>query len=204
MPRKQPKKTTTRGRGRPKAGQAPIRPEDHAELAEMWLTGHGYTEMAGRFGVHTSTIEHHINQTVRPAFKTDLAERLGEEIAKVEVLERVAWKCFRASQEPESRRQVKRQLAEAAKDAGADMQIVEMVSHEITRTGNAAYLQVIQWCREWFAKVGGWYQARDEGPAGTRVEVLPVVLIEVTTQEQAQQVLGFEEWQRRSMKVREN
>ena len=187
--------------GRPASDEErPIKPEDLPELTEMWLTGHTLTEMAARYGCHLSTVAHHIAKKVKPALRAEIADRLAVEVAKVDALERVAWRCFRLSQQPETRRAVKRALL----DGGADPTITEVVTSEITRTGNVGYLQIVQWCRDWFARVGGWYQSRDEGKAASKTEVLPVVLVRINTREEAKQAMSWQEVRERTARDLDN
>jgi predicted transcriptional regulator len=149
-PKKSPAK---RGAGKPRPSERPVTPEKLEQIADMFLEGTPITRIAEAIGVTRQTIQYHLDATIRPIWQEKMRSTLADDLAKVGHIERIAWERFHVSQQPETRRQVKKALV----DEGADPQVVEKVITKITKTGEVAWLQVAQWCIEHRAKVHGHY-----------------------------------------------
>jgi len=149
-----PKKAPApRGAGKPRPSERPVTPEKLEAIADMFLEGVPISRIAERIGVRRQTIQYHLDASIRPLWQESMRSTLADDLAKVGHLERIAWDRFRASQQPETRRQIKKALL----DEGADPQTIEKVITKITKTGEVAWLQVVQWCIEHRARVHGHY-----------------------------------------------
>ncbi len=180
--------------GRPK-GKAAMGPEELEKLSRLYLRGFSLTNLAKIFGVSDTTISHHLDQ-FRVRWRDSQKGLLEEELAKVRELERVAWECFELSKEPEIRRVVKRttnaKLKNELKRKGADAELVEQSITRTTRIGSTAYLQIIQWCIEYRAKVMGYF--RDQG--SEMGDLAPkVVFVEIEDREEVEQFTTMERLQ---------
>jgi DNA-binding transcriptional ArsR family regulator len=156
MPKKRPSKPKTpakRRPGKPKKSERVVSPAVLEEIGDLFLEGVPISQIAKRFEVDPSTIRHHLDTSIRPVWQESMRATLADDLAKVGHIERIAWERFHASQQPETRRQIKRALVEE----GADPQIVEKVVTKITKTGEVAWIHVLQWCIEHRARVHGHY-----------------------------------------------
>ena len=128
--------------GRPPRDQRPVTPRVIEGFADMWLSGRTLRQIAAEFGVTRNTVAHHLDRSVRPLWRRRMEDRLSEEIAKIDYLERIAWQKFHQSEHPATKRQMKKALTEG----GANLEVVEKVMTTIKRTGEAVWLHVVQWC----------------------------------------------------------
>lgn len=147
-----------RSRGHPRAGQSPITPEVLEQIAELHLRCRSNREIANTVGVHYLTVGKHIRESVRPAWREAMVADLSTELAKVKHLEKVAWECFYGHEPAETRREVEESLMNATSKTPAAMAMTRRVLRTITRPGAVAYLDVVQWCIDYRAKVAGHYR----------------------------------------------
>jgi IS30 family transposase len=146
--RKRPKK-----RGKKRQPSRKVTPEVRDKIEEALLKGRPLREIARNLGLAESTIRYHQEHTIEPAWRERSEERRHAEIAKVDLLERIAWERFEKSTRPETRRQIKQAMI----DEGADPQIIERVLTTTTRVGEACWVSVIEWCIDWRARLHGGY-----------------------------------------------
>lgn len=178
-------------RGRAKRLRKVVTPEIREQIGRRFLEGQSLRQIGAALGLAAQTVDYWIQRELKPLWKADLADLADQEMGRVRHLQRVAWERFAASQQPRTREQLREQLAEG----GVDLKLIERVKTSSSTPGEACWLEVIQWCHDWLARVGGLYQRQEE----RRTEApLPVVLIEIETHEQGQRVLAYEDWQRRA------
>lgn len=144
------KERVKRGAGRPRAVARAIDPDEIQRIADWRLQGCSLSEIALRLGVHRSTVQHHL-KAIGHEWQVGHNVDRAEQLAKVNLMERVAWERFEQSMKPQTRKQLKFDLAKDLKaknvDAAEARRLVEEVVTRTTRTGEPAWLGVIQWCR---------------------------------------------------------
>lgn len=150
-------KTSKRKPGRQKGHAAVVTPEVRNQIEEMRLKALSPWKIGERLGLAEGTIRYQLETYIYPLWREKRIENLGDEIAKVEAIEAVAWERFEKSQEPQTKEQIEKALAEEGADPDTAMQIVKEVSTITQRVGEVSWLSVIQWCIEWRSKVGGYY-----------------------------------------------
>ncbi len=159
------KERVKRGAGRPRAVARAIDPDEIQRIADWRLQGCSLSEIALRLGVHRSTVQHHL-KAIGHEWQVGHNVDRAEQLAKVNLMERVAWERFEQSMKPQTRKQLKFDLAKDLKaknvDAAEARRLVEEVVTRTTRTGEPAWLGVIQWCAEYRAKVFGWYASQKQ------------------------------------------
>ena len=136
------RKPTKRRPGRPARDERPIGPDEIERIADLWLCGRSLRRIAEEFGVDPKTISHHLEKHIRPVWRSRMGDRLCEEIAKIDHVERIAWQKFHESESPQTRDRVKSALSEG----GADLEVVEQVFTSVKRTGEPVWLNIVQWC----------------------------------------------------------
>lgn len=194
--------------GRPRRGKA-VTPEMQEQIARMYLRGSSSQAIAGVLGISRHTVEYHLEHNIRPVWRETLKGALEVELAKVAELERVAWLCFEDSRRPTRTLTIKRERGEKAKDCdpktpsgkkkllaqlGADMRVVEMALTKVTRSGTPAWLQIIQWCVEFRAKVFGYFQQQNTAEMSDDAPV--VQFVEVETREEVEAFINYERFQK--------
>ena len=146
-------KTTTRKVGRPKSGEQPVTPAVLRRIGILWIEGWSKWEIAKEIGVNESTVRHHLNNTICPNWHEDMRSRLAEDLAKVAHVERTAWERFHAATPGETQEVVEKALL----DGGSKPRIVKQAVKTVTKTGEVAWIQVIQWCLEFRARIHAHY-----------------------------------------------
>lgn len=141
--------------GRPTARERVIGPAEIIKIAEWHIQHIPLTEIAERLGVDEATVRHHIRQTIRPQWEQATRRPMGEELARVDLLEKTAWECFHKSTQPATKQKMKEILAEAGDDEAGDL--IERVVETTFRDGDTAWHAVIQWCIDYRTKVAGFY-----------------------------------------------
>jgi DNA-binding transcriptional ArsR family regulator len=147
------KATTTRRAGRPKRSERAIGPKQLDTIASMYLQHATISEIAAALKVAHSTVRHHLDTHVKPTWAAEARKDLHAELARVALIEKTAWERFHASQKPQTKRQIRKELA----DAGGDEKIIEKILTRTTRTGEVAWIQVVQWCLEFRARIFGHF-----------------------------------------------
>ena len=151
-------KPARRTAGRPKRAARPIGPAELGQISRMWLAGHTLEDIGIAIGVSRQAIGHHLDATIRPLWRKEVCDPLGQELAKINLLERTAWKRFNSDAPCETTEQIKKGLAAE----GAEESIVERVITTIRRPGQKAWLEVVQWCIEQRCKLAGHYTVKPE------------------------------------------
>jgi hypothetical protein len=126
-----------------------------AEIERLYLQGKPVNAIAVQFGVYKRAIQQHIERHARPRWMERMASTADEEFAKVDLLYRIAWERFQESQKPQQTITVEQQAIKS----GADPQVVKRSLTRASKTGEVCWLQVVQWCLDYKAKVNGTYAA---------------------------------------------
>lgn len=146
------KSPSSRRVGRPKRGREAITPEQIEEIGRLWLQGVRLSEIALKFEVDRTTIRHYLDNHLRPAWQESVRADLAADLARVRLLESVAWSRFESSAPAETVEQIERGLV-AGK---GKLRIIKRALRSITKTGDAAWLDVIKWCLEYRMRVHGY------------------------------------------------
>ncbi len=143
--------------GRPRHDEVAITPEKLQAMAEMYLRGQTLNAIARALGVNPGTVKDHLERHLRPMWVQEQVVRAEEELAKVSVVERVAWEKFTASSEPVTREMVREELTKTGKVA---KKTIEMVRTK--RTGEVVWLDIVKWAIEFRCKLTGLMIDRHE------------------------------------------
>jgi hypothetical protein len=122
-------------------------------MADLWLQGVGESKIAERLGISRATVRYHLDRTIFPLWQNTMRSKLKEDLAKVALIERTAWERFHSAEPGETREHVEKALLEG----GRKPRIVKQAVSKVTRTGEIAWIQVVQWCLEFRARVHGHY-----------------------------------------------
>lgn len=139
--------------GKPRQSERPITPEALEKIEAMALEGRPQREIADACGVATSTIQHHLEHTIRPRWHSVCKGRLEQEIALIDRIQMIAWERFHRSTQP----QTKRRIEKALQKGGAAPRVVKRVLEKTTLTGEACWIDLVKWCVEQRAKIFGHY-----------------------------------------------
>ncbi len=150
------KKQPRRRPGRPKRGQEIITPAVLERIAELWLEGVSPRKIGEAVGADRMSVLHHLERSIRPLWHEQMRSMLDVDLAKVALLEKVAWERFHAKAPAESIEQIEKTLT-AGKSGRSRLKITKQAVRSITRTGDSAWLQVIQWCLDFRARIHGHY-----------------------------------------------
>ena len=171
--------------GRQKKLVRVISPQDLLLINRMFLRNVPVRQIAQTFGCHHSTIQHHIETTIRPIWREVAGADKETQIAKINHLEMVAWEQFDRDAPAETSEQIKTGLIEGASGKRARMGIIERAIKTIKRQGQKAWLDVVQWCIAEKNRIEGHYRSADEFGDGELPQIVP---IEVTTREDVAQL----------------
>ncbi len=138
----------------------------------MALKGIPNIQIAEAVGIDESTVRHHLDSTIRPQWREDSRSRLYEDLAKVALMERTAWERFESDAPAETIEQVEKGLRESGRSKRVGLRIIKQATRSVKRPGETAWLQVIQWCSEFRAKIHAHYApARHHVDAGGEMRV---------------------------------
>ncbi len=147
------KPKSTRSRGYHKPGTRPVTPEVLQRIGRMWLQGRNNCEIAKEIGIDESTVRYHLQNNILPLWQEDMRSRLAEDLAKVALLERTAWERYDSSVPSEPHELIEKALLEG----GSKPRIVKQAVRKITKTGDTAWLQIVQWCIDFRARIHAHY-----------------------------------------------
>ena len=202
-PKKRPAKKSVAKRksGRPAKKDRPITPEILEQIGQRFFTGHSAREIAEKIGVDESTIRHHLEKTLKPMWRDRIKDTVGEVLAEIEAIKRIAWQHFRSEKPCETRESIEEALIDP-KNNGTKrkrgrpkkptINIIKRVVSTVTKTGNLGWLQVIQWCITERSKILGFYN-RDNSAQDT-APLIPTILVEIKNREEAQHVLTYRQF----------
>jgi len=139
--------------GRPKRKEAVVTPEMLEEIGYFWLQQVSEGKIAERFGISRATVRYHIERTIRPLWHDRMRARLAEDLAKVALIERTAWERFESAEPGETWETIEKALL----DGGRKSRLVRQAVSKVTKTGDVAWLQVVQWCLDYRARVHAHY-----------------------------------------------
>lgn len=188
------KKRPGRKPGRRERSRGPIGPKQQQEIAELWLQCWSYEEIADKLRIAKQTVQHHIAHNIRPQWRVDLTDRFELEAAKIDHLERIAWRHFELSKRPERHKQIEDAINRETKLPEPTLKRLRKV---IRRNADPNWLDVVRYCRDWWMRVGGYAQA---DPLGDRkAEQPPPIILEVLvkTREEAKQMMDAQDFFKR-------
>jgi hypothetical protein len=142
-----------------------VTPEVLSEIGRKWLQGRATVAIAKEVGVSESTIRYHIQTHLKPQWHEEMRSTLDIDLAKVSLIEKIAWERFYSAAPGETAEQIEKALTED-KRGRCRLRIVKQAVKSITRTGDAAWLQIIQWCLDFRAKIHAHY-----APTRTHVDI---------------------------------
>ncbi len=164
LPTEQPKRKA----GRPQ--KRLVTPEMVERIARLWFQGWTHREIGRAVGgISGATVEYHLDKTIKPMWAAGAALDVQTELAKVAYLERIAWQKFWQSSNPEIRKKIakrachsrdKQPVKDELEAAGVPLELIERSVTKITKVGEPAWLEIVKWCCDYRAKIGGLYAAQ--------------------------------------------
>lgn len=150
---------TRRQAGRPLGGEEIVTPEVLERIGDLYLRGGTLRNIAEAVDVSKRTIEHHLEHSIKPLWQSELIVNAREQLARVEYLYRIAWERFESS---------------STKNPQDELAMVPFMGifDKLKRHGEVQWLDVVKWCIDYTAKIGGLYAAkrvRLESSGGLRV-----------------------------------
>jgi transposase len=153
--------------GRPKKSERPVTPELVQEMGSLYLRGKSERQIGQIFGLAQSTVQHHLNHTIKPLWRNAVQFEASIEIARAEEVIRLAFEGFDRSL-IESTKSRERFSLEAQKSkirkkapkraSGRPAQrLVERTLETIQRDGDKGWLELVHLMMDFKAKVKGGY-----------------------------------------------
>lgn len=139
-----------------------------------------------------------------------IKDSVGEVIAEIEAIKRIAWQHFRSEAPAETRETIEEALLDPKNNKSQrkrgrpkkpTINIIKRVVSTVKKPGNLGWLQVIQWCITERNKILGFYNRDDS--AGDTAPLVRTILVEVKNREEAQQVLDFRTFQQAARRISE-
>ena len=154
-----------RSPGHPKPSQPVVTPDVIERIGDGILAGKSNRAIAKGCGIDEKTVRNVLANILRPQWEQEAQAERAVQMAKINRLEAFAWDRLQASTEPQTRKQITRQITEAlggqdgegGEDKAAAGEIVKRVLTKIKRTGEPCWSAVIQWCADYRARVFGYY-----------------------------------------------
>lgn len=125
------------------------------EIERLYLQNQTISAIAKKLNLSRMTVGRFVEKELQPKFRK-YAGSIEIEMHKVDLLERIAWERFNESQSPQTRETIEKE----AVAAGARLKTVRNVYQKVTRTGEATWLNIVQWCIDYRAKIRGDYAAQ--------------------------------------------
>ena len=157
--------TSSRKQGRPKASEKAVTPQVLQEISRRWLQGRSVWSIAVELGFDESTVRYHLNTNLRPLWHEEMRSMLDVDLAKVTMIETIAWERFYSTVPGETVEQIEKALTEDKRGRGR-LKIVKQAVRSVTKTGEAGWLQIIQWCVDFRARIHAHY-----APTRTHVDI---------------------------------
>ncbi len=144
------KKKSKRAPGRPKPASR-ISPEEISVMANMFLRGASYSQIAEHIGCHKSTVQKHIKESAMPAWREAMQRDLAVDLAELSEIEQIAWqeleKCWETGEVTET---VKQTLGSRGK-----LKIAERLCRTIRGRGALGWAELIKSMIEFRCRVRG-------------------------------------------------
>lgn len=126
-------------------------------VAQLYLQGYTQGEIAAKEGVTQATICNDLKHIRKEWLASSLRafdELKGEELARIDELERVAWDAWRRSQEAEKSQSTKTEVNKGAKgESGVSKAVKQEMA--TTRVGSPKFLDIVFRCIEARVKILG-------------------------------------------------
>jgi hypothetical protein len=147
------KQKSARKPGRPRRGHEVVTPCMIEQIAELWLQQVSETKIAAEMEIDRKTVHYHLESTIWPLWRENMRSKLAVDLAKVGLIEKVAWARFDSLEPAETHEVIEQSLLEN----GTEPQTVKNIIRRVTRNGEVSWLHVIQWCLEFRAKIHGHF-----------------------------------------------
>ena len=89
----QPNKPKRR-RGRPPKRERPVTPEVLEEIGRLYLRGKSERQIGQIFGLALSSVQHHLNHTIKPLWRNRVQWDASAELERAEEVIRLAFKGY--------------------------------------------------------------------------------------------------------------
>jgi hypothetical protein len=159
-----------RGPGKPRHSERPVTPEVLDKISELWLQGKSSRVIGQFIGLSDSTVDHHLNATIKPTWRKAIASDARIEEARADLIIKMAFEgCERSLRDrgEERQKQVQRRkpaekaagkrLKAAAKGNERLEHLVEKTLIRAARDGEIGWLQLVLDAMDFKAKVAGLY-----------------------------------------------
>lgn len=121
-------------------------------MAQCLLQGMSQRQTAKKCGIDESTVRYHLENTLQPRWRQSRQGAFDTNIAKIDMIERIAWERFYANEPGETARQIEKALTKKT----GKLRIVKDAVRTVTTTGSTAWIQIVEWCVEFRSKMYGW------------------------------------------------
>lgn len=162
-----------RARGRPARAAAPIGPAEQELIGRLYLQQRSFREIAAVLDCDESTVRHHLAQHIRPIWRYQCGIGVEQELARADLLERIAWEQFELAIRRKSESSVKRELAPMLSDdapLGAAPQVEKLITQtKFKKVGAQFWIQCIQWAMDFRCRLLGFYRVLKTGEGEVRV-----------------------------------
>ncbi|HVX16232.1 MAG TPA: hypothetical protein VHC22_33910 [Pirellulales bacterium] len=140
-------------------------PEVIELIRRRWLEGQSEREIGLEIGLAQSTVQHHLNHTIKPLIRNQIQWDTGKQIDRAEHVIRLAFEGFHRSARSATKKRGKYQTVEALKKkikgrAPKGMKLVEETLETIDRDGDRGWLELVLSAMDFMAKVKGGYAPR--------------------------------------------
>lgn len=143
----------------------PVAPDQMERIGVLWLQQWSVPRISAVLGVTDATVRYHLENSILPVWQNAMLRNVEIELARVDLIERIAWEQFESSQGTETTESVKTRLA---KEDSLDGELIERAVTKTKRlTGQPAWIAVVQWCVDWRSKIAGYYAAKGIDVSGT-------------------------------------
>ena len=126
-------------------------------IEQCLLEGMSQRATAKKCAISESAVRYHLENTLRPRWHAAAVSTFHADLAKVAMMERVAWERFHSRDPGETRKAIEKALVGKV----GKLRVVKEAVRTVSRTGSTAWLEVVQWCIDFRARVFG-YQAAQE------------------------------------------
>lgn len=150
--------------GRPSKRERPVTPEVLEEMGQLYLRGKSERQIGQIFGLALSTVQHHLNHTIKPLWRNRVQWDAAIELERADEVIRLAMEGFdrslrtaRKLREKYGVEEIKAKVKKKAPKAANKRQLVERTLERIKRDGDRGWLELVHLMMDFKAKVKGGY-----------------------------------------------